>query len=283
MNKIQIEAYGKVNISLDVIGKRKDNYHEIETIMQQIDLKDILTIRDRKNEIKIECNNSLVPLDSSNIVHKAFRVLSEKCHVKRGAHIIIEKNIPVAAGLAGGSANAAATLKGLNKLWNLNLTEAELMDIGVHIGADVPFCIMGGTALAKGIGEKLEKLDSFKDHMLLLANPGIEVTSSHVYSVFDVENIKNRPQTDTLLKAIQKNDIYTVSKNMVNVLEQVTCKEYKEIEKIKEDMIKCGALGSLMSGSGPTVFGFFDDEDKLYNCKRILEKRIEKVFIARTI
>ncbi len=283
MNEIQIEAYGKVNISLDVIGKRKDNYHEIETIMQQIDLKDILTIRDRKNEIKIECNNSLVPLDSSNIVHKAFRVLSEKCHVKRGAHIIIEKNIPVAAGLAGGSANAAATLKGLNKLWNLNLTEAELMDIGVHIGADVPFCIMGGTALAKGIGEKLEKLDSFKDHMLLLANPGIEVTSSHVYSLLDIEKIIKKPNTDMLLKAIHEDDLYTVSKNMVNVLEQVTCSEYKEIEKIKEDMLSCGALGSLMSGSGPTVFGFFDDEDKLYNCKRILEKRIEKVFIARTI
>jgi len=189
----------------------------------------------------------------------------------------------VAAGLAGGSANAAATLKGLNKLWNLNLTEAELMDIGVHIGADVPFCIMGGTALAKGIGEKLEKLDSFKDHMLLLANPGIEVTSSHVYSLLDIEKIIKKPNTDMLLKAIHEDDLYTVSKNMVNVLEQVTCSEYKEIEKIKEDMLSCGALGSLMSGSGPTVFGFFDDEDKLYNCKRILEKRIEKVFIARTI
>ena len=283
MEELIIEAYGKVNLALDVIRKRNDGYHDINTIMQQIDLKDIVTIKDREKGIKIECNNPEVPVDSSNLVYTAWEKMKEKAKIDRGVHIIIEKNIPVASGLAGGSTDAAAVLKGLNKLWKLNFSKKELMDIGVSIGADVPYCIMGGTALAEGIGEKLKILKSFSNKLILLANPGISVSTAHVYNSLRLDKIEKSPDMDMLVQAVENDDIYTLAKNMGNVLEQVTVEEFSQIKTIKEDMIRYGALGSLMSGSGPTVFGLFDDEKKLMKCKEYLEKKVAKVIITKTI
>lgn len=283
MEELIIEAYGKVNLALDVIRKRNDGYHDINTIMQQIDLKDIVTIKDREKGIKIECNNPEVPVDSSNLVYTAWEKMKEKAKIDRGVHIIIEKNIPVASGLAGGSTDAAAVLKGLNKLWKLNFSKKELMDIGVSIGADVPYCIMGGTALAEGIGEKLKILKSFSNKLILLANPGISVSTAHVYNSLRLDKIEKSPDMDMLVQAVENDDIYTLAKNMGNVLEQVTVEEFSQIKTIKEDMIRYGALGSLMSGSGPTVFGLFDDEKKLVKCKEYLEKKVAKVIITKTI
>ncbi|MBU5294300.1 4-(cytidine 5'-diphospho)-2-C-methyl-D-erythritol kinase [Anaerosalibacter bizertensis] len=283
MEELIIEAYGKVNLALDVIRKRNDGYHDINTIMQQIDLKDIVTIRDREKGIKIECDNPEVPVDSSNLVYTAWEKMKEKAKIDRGVHIIIEKNIPVASGLAGGSTDAAAVLKGLNKLWKLNFSTKELMDIGVSIGADVPYCIMGGTALAEGIGEKLKILKSFSNKLILLANPGISVSTAHVYNSLRLDKIEKSPDMDMLVQAVENDDIYTLAKNMGNVLEQVTVEEFSQIKTIKEDMIRYGALGSLMSGSGPTVFGLFDDEKKLVKCKEYLEKKVAKVIITKTI
>lgn len=285
MESITLEAYGKINLSLDVLGKRADGYHDIETIMQSIDLKDTIILKEgvEGHGVTIECDNSHVPIDSTNLVYKVYRILSDMYNIKRGVHIKIHKNIPVAAGLAGGSTNAAATLIGLNELWGLNLSKEELMDIGVRIGADVPFCIIGGTALATGIGEKLKNLKSFSGHLILLANSGIEVSTAEVYNSLKINNIAIRPDMDKLLTAMDENDLHTVSNNMVNVLEEVTITKYRQIQDIKNEMLKSGALGSLMTGSGPTVFGFFHNKKDLLHCKKNLEGKVPTLITTKTI
>lgn len=283
MESITLEAYGKINLSLDVLSKRLDGYHEIETIMQFIDLKDTVVLTEKREGITIECDNPSVPVDSTNLVYKAYSMLSDVYDIKKGVHIKIHKNIPVAAGLAGGSTNAAATLIGLNELWGLKLSKEELMDIGVKIGADVPFCIIGGTALAKGIGEKLKSLKNFSNHLILLAKPAIEVSTADVYNSLNIKDIDIRPDMDRLLNAIEDNDLHTVSANMVNVLEEVTVKKHSQIQYIKNEMLKWGALGSLMSGSGPTVFGLFQNREELLQCQKKLKGKIPTLIMTKTI
>jgi 4-diphosphocytidyl-2-C-methyl-D-erythritol kinase len=284
MEEVVIDAYGKINLVLDVLYPRDDGYHEINTIMQQIDLKDTITLRNIEGDRAIiECNSEEIPLDESNLAYKAWEKIVEKINFLRGVHITIDKNIPVAAGLAGGSTNAAAVLKGLNLLWNLNLSQEELMGIGVEIGADVPFCILGGTAHARGIGEKLKKIRSFSNKLILLANIGKPVSSAYVYNKLDLENRSKRIDVDKIVEYIEEDDVKKVAENMENIMEQVVIKEYPIIAQIKEDMVRYGALGSLMSGSGPTVFGIFDDEEKLLRCKEFLEKKVEKVLVTKTI
>lgn len=283
MESIILDAHGKINLSLDVVGKRRDGYHEIETIMQSIKLKDTLLIANKEEGITIDCNIPNVPTDSRNLVHKAYRVLSDTFSIQKGVYINIHKRIPVAAGLAGGSTDAAATLIGLNQLWGLNLSIDELMRIGLKIGADVPFCLLGGTALAKGVGEKLTSLNPFKNYLVLLANLGLEVSTAHVYSSLNIERINKRPNMGKLLKAIGENDLATLSTNMVNVLEEVTIIEHPQIGCIKDEMLKWGALGTLMSGSGPTVFGLFASEEELNRCKCQLEGKVKKLIVTKTI
>lgn len=286
MKTITIDANAKINLSLDVLRKREDNYHELKMIMQEIELKDIVTIEkldDEFNNIEISCTNSQVPTDERNIVHHAFKLLSKKFDIKKSIRVTIEKNIPVSGGLAGGSTDAAAVLKGLNKLFELNLSETELMNLAVEIGADVPFCIIGGTALSEGIGEKLTKLPSFRDRLILLANPNIEVLSANVYKGLDLVNLKNRPDIEKIVSFIEKGDTKSLSKNMKNVLESVTIKDCPIIDVIKQNMISSGALGSLMSGSGPTVFGIFDDEELLKECMKSLENQGYSTIITKTI
>ena len=283
MESITIAAYGKINLSLDVLCKRSDGYHEIETVMKSIDLKDTLILTKQREGITIECDNPLVPLDSTNVVYKAYSILSDIYNIKKGVHIKIHKNIPVAAGLAGGSSNAAATLIGLNELWGLKLSKEELMKIGVQIGADVPFCIMGGTALAKGIGEKLKTINSTSEHLVLLAKPDIEVSTKDVYNSLNIADIGTRPDMKKMLKAIEDNDLHRISDNMVNVLEEVTAKKHSQIQYLKSEMIKWGAVGSLMSGSGPTVFGLFQNEKELLQCKSNLEGKVPTLIITKTI
>ena len=283
MDEIVLEAYGKINLSLDVLFKRDDGYHEINSIMQQIDLKDIVILKNRDKGIKIECTDKNIPLDNTNLVYKAWEKIVEKTGVDRGIHIIIDKKIPIASGLAGGSADAAVVLKGLNTLWNLKLSEEELMALGLEIGADVPFCIMGGTACAQGIGEKLTKLKSFSNKMVLLANIGVPISTVDVYKNLNLDNMQNRIDIDKMIKYMEDDDLPKLAESMANVMEDVVFKEYPIIEKIKKDMIRNGALGSIMSGSGATVFGLFDNEEKLHKCKGELEKKVEKVFITKTI
>lgn len=286
LKTIKVDAHAKINLSLDVLGRKENGYHELSMIMQEISLKDIITIKeldDNNNDIQIECNNKQVPTDHKNIVYDAFKLIAKKHNINKSVNVYIEKNIPISGGLAGGSTDAAAVLKGLNELWKLNLTREELMDIGVQIGADVPFCIMGGTALSEGIGEKLTSLPTFKDKLLLLVNPDIEVSTEYVYKNLDLKNLEDRPDIENIISLIEQDDVVELSKNMKNVLESVTIKKHSKIGKLKEKMIECGALGSLMSGSGATVFGIFDCAETLDKCKTELEKTMDTVIKSITI
>lgn len=284
MKEIVMESYGKINLGLDVLYKREDNYHEINTIMQQISLSDTLIMREIKEGIELDCNNKELPLDSTNLVYHAWKKIQEKTGINRGIQINIHKRIPIAAGLAGGSSNAAAVLKGLNELWNVGLSEKELREIGVEIGADVPYCIMGGTALAEGIGEKLTKLRPFRGKNLLLINPGIGVSTAEVYNSL---RVGKQPRMDIkrIISSIEKDDIKSVAESITNIMEEVVIERNPIISEIKKDMLKYGALGSLMSGSGPTVFGLFDDLAQLELSEKILKEKYAKgtVLSAKTI
>jgi len=285
MREIVLKSHGKINLGLDVLYKRDDGYHEINTIMQQIDLSDTLIIKENnKEDIVIKTDNKDLPLDSSNLIYKAWAKIKEKTGIKKGIEVVVEKNIPIAAGLAGGSSNAATVLKGLNELWQLGLAEEDLQKIGLEIGADVPFCITGGTALAEGIGEKLTKLKSFKDINLLLVNPGMQILTAEVYASLR-PNGKRKMNIEKVIEFIENNDLYALAKSIVNVMEEVVIKKNPIILEIKEDLLDCGALCSLMSGSGPTVFGLFDDLEKLNFCKGKLTNKYSngKAFIVKTI
>lgn len=284
MEKITMESYGKINLGLDVLYKRPDGYHEINTVMQQISLKDTLTIEKNKGSIVIESNKEDLPLDSRNLVYKAWQALREKTNMEEGVKISIHKRIPIAAGLGGGSSNAAVVLKALNLMWDLNLSEEELMEIGVEIGADVPYCIMGGTAYAEGVGEKLTKLKAFKGKPVLLVNPGIEVSTECVYRNLKIDN-SSRVNMKEIMFNIEGDDIKSLSNNIKNKMEEVVLKKYPIIEEIKKEMKNLGALGSLMSGSGPTVFGLFESLEKLEYAKKCLREKFNKALIlgAETI
>ena len=284
MKSIELKSRAKINLSIDVLGKREDGYHLVEMIMQTIDLYDIIKITENKiNEININSNSLDIPLNKNNIVYKAAKVLKDKFNIKNGLDIFIEKNIPVAAGMAGGSCNAAAVLVGLNKLWNLNLSEKELQEIGLTLGADVPFCISGIAALAQGIGEELTYIKGLsKDTSILVCKPNLFVSTKDVYQGLDLENIKDRPDNELLIKCLEKGNIKLLSENMVNVLETVTSKMHNEIADIEKIMLDNNALGSMMSGSGPTVFGLFEKEEDALKAKGELLKKYNQVYVVRS-
>ncbi|NFN95673.1 4-(cytidine 5'-diphospho)-2-C-methyl-D-erythritol kinase [Clostridium botulinum] len=280
---MNIKAYAKINISLDVIGKREDGYHLLKMIMQNIDLYDIVQVEKIPNGIKLKCNKPYVPTDERNLAYKAAKLFKETYDIKSGIYINIEKNIPVSAGLAGGSTDAAAVLKIMNKMFNTNVPQSELMDLGLKLGADVPYCICGGTALCEGIGEKVTKLKPFRDKILVVVKPPFGVSTKEVYKAFDLSKVIFHPKTNELISNIEKNNIDFIANNMKNLLENVTLGRYKIISTIKEEINTCGALGSMMSGSGPTVFGFFDDILKAQKCYEKMKEKYVDVFITRTI
>ncbi|WP_252238813.1 4-(cytidine 5'-diphospho)-2-C-methyl-D-erythritol kinase [Clostridium sp. VAP51] len=280
---MNIKAYAKINISLDVIGKREDGYHLLKMIMQNIDLYDIVQVEKIPNGIKLKCNKPYVPTDERNLAYKAAKLFKETYDIKSGIYINIEKNIPVSAGLAGGSTDAAAVLKIMNKMFNINVPQSELMDLGLKLGADVPYCICGGTALCEGIGEKVIKLKPFRDKILVVVKPPFGVSTKEVYKAFDLSKVIFHPKTNELISNIEKNNIDFIANNMKNLLENVTLGRYKIISTIKEEINTCGALGSMMSGSGPTVFGFFDDILKAQKCYEKMKEKYVDVFITRTI
>lgn len=273
MREIVLDSYGKINLALDVINKRKDGYHNIETVMQEISLRDTLTIRCSKdNNIVIKSDDKNIPLDKENLVYQAWELMKEESKIDKGVSVLIEKRIPVAAGLAGGSANAASMLKGINELWNLNYSISKLEKIGKKIGADVPFCLRGGTLLAKGIGDEFKSLKSFKDRQLLLINPKIPMDTKKVYESLSLGN-KDDFQIDKIIEKINLDDTVGVSKNLYNRLEKIVIGEVDIVAKLKNDLIQNKALGSLMSGSGTTVFGIFDNkEDRDYAYDKLIEK-----------
>lgn len=261
MNSIELKAHAKINLSIDVISRRPDGYHEVRMIMQAIGLHDKVILQETEEGIDIRCNSSRIPPGSGNIAYKAAKLLQDKCGLAQGVKIILRKNIPVSAGLAGGSTDAAAVLKGMNRMFSLGLKENDLMVLGKEIGADVPFCIKGGTMLAEGIGEKLTPLAPLPQTPLLLVKPKLHVSTKWVYKNLDLNAITRHPDTETLIGAIRDHRPELLAKGMANVLETVTATKYEVIGELKEALMKLGATVSMMSGSGPTVFGIFPDEN----------------------
>ncbi len=258
MDKIDIFARAKINTALDVTGKREDGYHDLRMIMQTVNLCDNISIeKSKETGIELTSNLAWLPCDGRNLIYRAAEVLIDRCGIKKGVKIKLFKRIPAAAGLAGGSSDCAATLVAMRRLFGLNISNTELMKIGEELGADVPYCIMRGTALAEGKGEILTRLPAFPDAYVLLAKPPINVSTPAVFKEFSMDKVEKRPDIEKMISCIENNDLQGICDNMCNVLETVTVKNYPIIKDIKQAMLDHKALGSMMSGSGPTVFGFF--------------------------
>ena len=271
---LQLKAYAKINLALDVVGKREDGYHEVRMIMQTVKLYDKLTFRLLEEDaIRLKTNVGFLPCDENNLIYKAVRCLKEQYHVKQGMESDLYKCIPVAAGMAGGSTDCAAALIGASKLFGLHLDKQTLMKIGVRLGADVPYCIMRGTALSEGIGEILTPLPSIPDCKILIAKPPVGVSTKFVYEHLDEQGIETHPDVDGMVQAIREGNLLGITNRMGNVLENVTIPEYPVIDQIKKCMIEQGALNAMMSGSGPTVFGIYEDREKAEKAKRIIQDR----------
>lgn len=271
-NDISLKALAKINLGLDVVRRREDGYHEVRMIMQTIQLYDRLDIkRTQEPGIQIQTNLSFLPVNENNLIYKAAKLLMDEFSITDGVSVKLDKRIPVAAGMAGGSTDAAAMLIGVNRLFSLGLTKRQLMERGVQIGADVPYCIMRGTALAEGIGEALSPLPPMVKCPVFIAKPSISVSTKFVYQNLKLDDTTIHPDIDRLIDDIKAKNLHDIAAHMGNVLETVTIPNYPVIDEIKKHMLSNGALGAMMSGSGPTVFGLFDNEDtakKAYKAMR---------------
>ena len=263
MDKLELKALGKINLGLDVLGRRENGYHDVRMVMQTLYLYDNVTLQKKSAPgIEIDSNLFYLPNDEDNIAWKAAKLLIDEFDIKDGIRIHLDKHIPVAAGMAGGSSNAAAVLYGMNQMFRLGLSQNELMERGVKLGADVPYCIMRGTALAEGIGEQLTALPPMVKCPILIAKPQISVSTKFVYENLKLDENTVHPDIDRLVEDIRRKDFAAITSDMGNVLETVTIPNYPVIAEIKEHMMEHGAAGAMMSGSGPTVFGLFDDKEK---------------------
>lgn len=287
MNTLTMKAYAKVNLALDVLRKREDGYHDVKMIMQKLDIYDelIFTIVGDGGKITIEANRDDIPTDERNLIYKAIKLLFEEYNISADIHVRLTKNIPVEAGMAGGSTDGAAALKAVNILFDLGADEKRLMELGVRLGADVPFCIMEQTALSEGIGEVLSPLKCLPDCRVLVAKPPVGISTRLIYESMKLDELKDRPDIDGMIDALSKNDLYGVASRLQNVMETVTLSLCPDIEAIKNLMKENGALNAIMSGSGPTVFGIFDDEIKAEKAyEKITESKLaNQLFITTPI
>jgi 4-diphosphocytidyl-2-C-methyl-D-erythritol kinase len=282
--KIYEKAPAKINLLLDVLYKRPDGYHEVEMVMTMIDLADFLEFEPLpRDTIVISSQVGHIPLDEKNLAFQAAKLLKERYNVKAGVHIHIDKRIPVAAGLAGGSSDAAATLRGLNRLWNLGIPTEQLKALAAELGSDVPFCVTGGTAIARGRGERLEPIEPPPPCWVVLAKPPIHVSTQDVYGRLNVNEIAEHPSLSDMRGAIREGDFRGICGALGNVLEKVTSKMHPEVGRIKESMLKLGAEGVLMSGSGPTVFGLTQKEAKALKIRNGLRGFCKDVYAVRLL
>lgn len=280
MDKLELKALAKINLGLDVLGQRENGYHDVRMVMQTIYLYDHVELRKkRESGIELTTNLFFLPVNENNIAYKAAKLLMDEFRIKEGIQMHLQKHIPVAAGMAGGSSNAAAVLFGMNRMFELGLSQKDLMERGVMLGADVPYCLMRGTVLAEGIGELLTPLSPMPKCYVLIAKPAISVSTKTVYEELDSCEITNHPDIDGIVKGLKEQDLYRVAKQMGNVLEEVTERQYPVIRQIKESMKKEGALNAMMSGSGPTVFGIFAEKQKA----RQAGKRIKDVGLTKQV
>lgn len=278
--KLEIKCFAKINLGLDVLGKREDGYHDIKTVMQSIDLFDTMEIRRTYGGVVIESNRDDLPRNEDNLVYKVWNLMKEKYSLDGGVYFYIDKNIPMGGGLAGGSSNAAGALAGINKLWNLNLDKQELEELGSSLGADIPFCLNGGSLLAEGIGDRFTKRLDFKNVDILLVNPNIHISTKDVYEGLELGDASE--SIDRIVKAIESKDLEQVSSNLYNKLEENVLNRFCEIGVIKEDIVKSGGLGALMSGSGSTVFGIFDNRKNMSACRDIIKNKYKDYIVVET-
>ena len=261
MDRLELKALGKINLGLDVLGRRENGYHDVRMVMQTVYLYDRIIMKKSKTPgIRLETNLYYLPVNENNLAYQAAQMLMDEFHIEEGVSIQLDKHIPVAAGMAGGSSNAAAVLFGMNRMFSLGLSQKELMERGVKLGADVPYFIMRGTVLAEGIGEILTPLSPMPKCYVLIAKPAISVSTKMVYEKLDSHEIEDHPDIDGILAGLKAGDLKKVAGSMGNVLERVTVDAYPVIDQIKKMMIKEGALNAMMSGSGPTVFGIFEEK-----------------------
>lgn len=280
MKQMELKALAKINLGLDVLGRRENGYHDVRMIMQSIYLYDEVKIeRTEKPGIELKSNLYFLPTGEGNIAYKAAKMLMEEFQITEGVRITLNKHIPVAAGMAGGSSNAAAVLFGMNKIFELKLTQQELMERGVRLGADVPYCIMRGTVLAEGIGEELTTLTPMPKCFVLIAKPPVSVSTKVVYEALDAKEIVDHPDINGLIAGLEHRDLKEIAACMGNVLEDVTIPMHPVIEEIKQEMKHSGALNAMMSGSGPTVFGLFETKP----AARKAQERIRKKALAKQV
>lgn len=282
-DRAMARSYAKINLTLDVLGRRPNGYHDVEMIMQTVSLYDLIIVDKSDEDISISTNLKYLPVNEKNIAYKAAVVFFEHTKVSGGCKIMIHKNIPVAAGLAGGSGNAAAVLCALDKLYNTNLSLDTLKELGTTLGADVPYCITGGTALATGIGEIITPLPSIPKCTILMVKPPISVSTGAIYEAIDSAEILKRPDTEAMITAIKSGSISTISDNLSNVMGAVTESMHPIVRGIRRKMILNGALGAVMSGSGPTVFGIFPDYETAKKSHDSFYYQFKEVYIVSTI
>lgn len=281
---MRLRAMAKINLGLDVVKRREDGYHEVRMIMQTIHMYDQIDLsKSEEPGIRVKTNLPYLPNNENNLVYKAAKLLMDEFHITKGLDIRLRKFIPVAAGMAGGSSDAAAVMVGVNRMFHLELSMEELADRGTAIGADVPYCIMRGTALAEGIGELLTPLPPLPPCYILVGKPGINVSTKNVYKGLRVDKIENHPDIDGMIDALRKGSLTGVTARMANVLEDVTVQTYPVIAEIKQNMMENGALNALMSGSGPSVFGIFDDRRKAEHAYRQLQNTdlVKQIFLTK--
>ena len=263
METITIKAMAKINLGLDVLRRREDGYHEVKMVMQTVAIHDTLRFTKRADKrIILRVDGADLPVDQDNLIYKAAQLLYEKASMEEGVEIVLTKRIPIAAGMAGGSTDAAATLVGMNCLFGLGYSEDELMTMGVALGADIPYCIRGGTALSEGIGEQLTPLPAVPEAWLVVAKPPIDVSTAYVYKNLNLEGLTGHPDIDGMVEAIRRQDLTGITDRMENVMETVTERDYPVIGRLKAILKENGAYNALMSGSGPTVFGIFGQEEQ---------------------
>lgn len=282
-NYIERKAYAKINLGLDVLRRRGDGYHEVKMIMQTVNIWDKLTFAVNDGPgIQLSVGDAALPAGEDNLICRAARLLMEEKKIGQGVKITLEKHIPIAAGMAGGSTDAAAVFHGLNELFGLSMSMEEMQKLGARIGADVPYCIMGGTALSEGIGEILTPLPAPPQCILVIAKPDIDVSTKFVYENLHADRLKDHPDIDGMVQAIKDGSLEGIVSRLGNVLETVTVKEYPVIEEIKNQMREKGAAGALMSGSGPTVFGIFTDHEPAQTAAEAVRESglAEQVFVT---
>lgn len=285
MNEIKIDSYSKINLTLNILARREDGYHEIETIMQSINLADKVIIAEEREGIKIKCNHPQVPVDNQSLAYRSAEKILKKFGIEKGVKIEINKKIPLASGMAGGSANSATILVGINKLFNLTLSNKDLRKIGEELGMDVPFCIQNGTALAYQRGEKITPLPPINPPLwIVVINPGFKISTQWAYNNLDLEKIKRRKNnTEAMLAALREGKPCEIAKNLFNSFEGLIIKKYPETARVKDRLINEGALGALISGSGPAVFGIAQNEEEALQIYEKLKPEYKLIWVAHTI